>query len=111
MKKYFRPMILALLIVVAGVMSTNAVKSVAVKKNNETVLPTEIVKASATAEFYLRDYDGVIAVFKGIDGKRPIETTQIETKTLNDVDRELLKRGIPAEDKQELLMLLEDFSS
>lgn len=111
MKKYIRPAVLAALIIVAGIMSTNAVKSIASQSMTDTVVPTELIKASVSAEYYLRDYDGVIAVFKSADAARPIETTEIETETLNDVDRELLRRGIPAENRQELLMLLEDFSS
>ena len=111
MKKYVRPAVLAALVVVAGIMSTNAVRGIASRSETETVVPTELIKASASAEYYLRDYDGVIAVFRSADAARPIEKTQIETGTLNDVDRELLRRGIPAENRQELLMLLEDFSS
>ena len=41
----------------------------------------------------------------------PAELTDIETATLNNVDREKLRTGIPAAGKAELLSLLEDFSS
>lgn len=107
--------VLAVLMVAATAMAFTAVKSIAAHDENNTV-PTVIDNASVDkdntdAEYYLRDCSGYIAVFKGARSNTPIEITEIETETLNNVDRQLLKDGIPAVDKNELLMLLEDFSS
>ena len=48
---------------------------------------------------------------KGGQTDTPINGTDIETETLNDTDREMLIGGIPADGREELLSLLEDFSS
>ena len=108
MKKYIKPTILAVLMIVAGVMSTNAVKSIAAPQT-ENAIPTEVLSIQ-NAEFWLRDCDGLVGVFRG-KAENPIEITDIKTETLNDTDRAMLLHGIPAEDRQALLMLLEDFSS
>lgn len=105
--------VLAVLCVTAVVMTVGAVKSIAAPEK-ENIPPEIISNASAenkNAEYYLRDCSGYVAVFKGANSSTPIEITEIETETLNNVDRKLLKQGIPAENKSELLMLLEDFSS
>lgn len=113
MKMKIKIAILALLCITATVMAVGAVSGIAAP-NAENAPPAEISSASAVnknAEYYLRDFSGYVAVFRGFDSKTPIEITQIETETLNNVDQSKLKQGIPAENKNELLMLLEDFSS
>ena len=113
MKIQMKIAVLAVLCVTAVVMTVGAVKSIAAPEK-ENIPPEIISNASAenkNAEYYLRDCSGYVAVFKGTNSSTPIEITEIETETLNDVDRKLLKQGIPAENKSELLMLLEDFSS
>ena len=49
-------------------------------------------------------------MFEG-DKETPATMTDIPTETLNKVDREKLKSGIEAATREELLSLLEDFSS
>lgn len=113
MKIQMKIAVLAVLCVTAVVMTVGAVKSIAAPEK-ENIPPEIISNASAenkNAEYYLRDCSGYVAVFKGTNSSTPIEITEIETETLNNVDRKLLKQGIPAENKSELLMLLEDFSS
>ena len=113
MKIQMKIAVLAVLCVAAVVMTVGAVKSIAAPEK-ENIPPEIISNASAenkNAEYYLRDCSGYVAVFKGANPSTPIEITDIETETLNNVDRKLLKQGIPAENKSELLMLLEDFSS
>lgn len=61
--------------------------------------------------YLLRESEGFIAVFSAIDTAEPITVTDIEVCTLNDNDRKLLLSGITAENKAELLSLLEDLSS
>lgn len=107
--------VLAIMAVVATAMAVTAVKSIAAVDDNNTaptVMDSASVKLDETdAEYYLRDCSGYVAVFKGERSNTPIEITEIETETLNNVDRQLLKDGIPAENKNELLMLLEDLGS
>ena len=110
MKNLIRPSLLAVLVGIAIYMSATAVKGIAAPQES-VYIPDELVYESIDAEYYLRDCDGLVAVFRGKSSSRPIETTDIETEALSDVDRELLKRGIPAQNKYELLCLLEDFSS
>lgn len=113
MKIQMKIAVLAVLCVTAVVMTVGAVKGIAAPEK-ENIPPEIISNASAenkNAEYYLRDCSGYVAVFKGANSSTPIEITDIETETLNNVDRKLLKQGIPAENKSELLMLLEDFSS
>ncbi len=113
MKNTIKIAVLCVLCVTAAAMSVGAVRSIAAPEAASTP-PTVVSNASVedkNAEFYLRDCSGYVAVFKGADSKTPIKVTDIETETLNTVDRNKLAQGIPAENKNELLMLLEDFSS
>lgn len=113
MKNTIKIAVLAALCLTAVAMSVGAVKSIAAPEAASTP-PADVSNASVedkNAEFYLRDCSGYVAVFKGADSKTPIKVTDIETETLNTVDRNKLAQGIPAENKNELLMLLEDFSS
>lgn len=110
MKKSLKILLLGCLVVTAAAMSAAAVKSISAEPANNT--PT--VKAEYTptqeGEYCLRDWQGYVAVFHGGDDT-PTQLTDIETATLNNVDREKLREGIPASGKAELLSLLEDFSS
>lgn len=110
MKKTVKILLLGCLVVTAAVMSAAALKSISAQPSNNT----PVVKAEYTpeqeGEYCLRDWQGYVAVFRGSD-ETPTELTDIETATLNNVDREKLREGIPASGKAELLSLLEDFSS
>ena len=113
MKIQMKIAVLAVLCVTAVVMTVGAVKSIAApeKENNPPEIISNASAENKNAEYYLRDCSGYVAVFKGANSSTPIAITETETDTLNNVDRKLLKQGIPAENKSELLMLLEDFSS
>ena len=113
MKFKIKIAVLCVLCVTAVAMTVGAVKTIAAPDAVSTP-PVAVSNASVddkNAEYYLRDCSGYVAVFKGADSKTPIKVTDIETETLNTVDRGPLQQGIPAENKNELLMLLEDFSS
>lgn len=113
MKNTLKIAVLCVLCVTAVAMTVGAVKSIAAPEAVSTP-PVAVSNASVedkNAEYYLRDCSGYVAVFRGADSKTPIKVTDIETETLNTVDRSKLAQGIPAENKNELLMLLEDFSS
>ena len=113
MKFKIKIAVLCVLCVTAVAMTVGAVKTIAAPDAVSTP-PAAVSNAPVddkNAEYYLRDCSGYVAVFKGADSKTPNKVTDIETETLNTVDRGLLQQGIPAENKNELLMLLEDFSS
>ncbi len=76
-------------------------------------VPAETVQSADTASaggYCLRDWQGYVAVFEG-ESETPSELTDIPTGTLNLVDREKLRSGIAAGTREQLLSLLEDFSS
>jgi len=90
---------------------TAAVKSIGAQEaDNDTALASVNIQQSR-AQYYLRDCEGYVAVFSDISSDTPLTVTDIETRTLTDTDREMLKKGIAAENKGELLRLLEDFNS
>ena len=61
--------------------------------------------------YLLRECEGFIAVYSSDNSVEPVTVTDIEVCTLNDNDRQMLKYGITAENKAELISLLEDLSS
>ena len=79
------------------------------------VIPEEVaarfVGREEGAAYFLRDSGGYVAVFPGRRAREPMRVTGIETARLRAADRLLLKKGIPADDSGELLLLLEDLGS
>ena len=79
------------------------------------IVPEEVaacfVGREEGAAYFLRDSGGYVAVFSGRRTKEPVRITGIETARLRTADRVLLKKGIPADDSGELLLLLEDLGS
>ena len=79
------------------------------------VLPEEVaarfVGREDGAAYFLREQDGYVAVFSGQRTREPLRVTEIETGRLRKTDRQLLQQGIPAGDRSELLLLLEDLGS
>lgn len=110
MKRSLKMLLLGCLVVTAVAMSAAAVKSISTDEGNNTPPVKAEYASKQTEEFCLRDWKGYVAVFRAGEDT-PSELTDIETATLNNVDREKLRTGIPAAGKAELLSLLEDFSS
>ena len=81
----------------------------------EEALPREIYNRLTLREeeaaFLLRSRDGRIAVYEGGERRKPTLLTDIEISQLRQADRALLEKGIPAEDREQMLMLLEDLGS
>ncbi len=69
---------------------------------------TETSEAAFSA-YTLKEYDGKLAVFEA-DAAYPSEVFNIYVITLPESDRALLKSGIPANSKAELLRLIEDYT-
>lgn len=110
MKRSLKILLLGCLIVTAAAMGAAAVKSISEDAGNNTPVQKAEYASAQDEEYFLRDWKGYVAVFRGGEDT-PAELTDIETATLNNVDREKLRTGIPAAGKAELLSLLEDFSS
>ena len=103
--------ILCALAVMSVMSGAAAVKSLDKGAADNGPLPAEVNAADDVPEFYLRECEGYIAVFAGKSSDTPLRITDIETVTLTDTDRALLRNGIAAGDKTQLLKLLEDLSS
>ncbi len=78
-------------------------------------VPDEIYRGltrdAQNAEYLLRVKDGRVAVYPNRRGASPERITSIELDTLRTADRAMVLRGIPAADRQSLLLLLEDIGS
>ena len=89
----------------------------AYKTGNAEIEPEEELVAAMSysriseTKYCLRDCDGFVAVYKSDNPSEPMTVTEIETVTLNNNDREMLQNGITAENKTELISLLEDLGS
>ena len=59
--------------------------------------------------FWVREHEGVIGVF-GVDGELEY-TVEVYIKTLPEKDRQLLKNGIYAASREELLEILGDYNA
>lgn len=82
----------------------------------DRIMPGEAQMASLLdgddeIHYVLREQDGFVAIFQEGFGDEPAVVTDIEAKTLRQVDRELLRLGIPVKNREELMMLLEDLGS
>lgn len=61
--------------------------------------------------YVLREYDGLIAVFRSGREREPLAVTDIELGSLRASDREKILDGLPAAGEKELQELLEDLGS
>lgn len=111
MKTALRIALLAVMVTLALSAACGALKTI---RRTEERIPAEVYAAyqakSAKAKYLLREKDGFVAVYKSGDS-RPLRTTDIETSLLRRADRAMLQKGIPLEDRAELLALLEDLGS
>ncbi|HAJ66150.1 MAG: hypothetical protein IJI06_10020 [Oscillospiraceae bacterium] len=111
MKIGIKTAILGVMLVLAAFSAWGAVKTV---RRAEDPVPDEIYAAlcakSGRAQYLLREEDGVVAVYRSGEN-RADRMTGIETAALRRSDRAMLRRGIPAEDIGEVLLLLEDLGS
>ena len=70
-----------------------------------------LAEAARREQYWLRAYNGHIAVFFNAESDVPAIETTIEIDTLRDVDQAKLMEGIAADTYEEVLKLLEDFGS
>lgn len=113
MKLKFRAGLLAALSAAAVYTGARACRSL--RPAVRDALPAEIYarysSREESAEYFLKNCDGFVAVYRSTKGRAPESVTAIEIAGLRAADRAMLERGIPVSDRQELLALLEDFGS
>ena len=106
MKNTFKKTALCVCVLAALIMCGAAVAD----RSGESAAPVQSVSTAGSSGYCLRDWQGYVAVFED-GGETPSAMTDIPTETLNLVDREKLRSGIETATREELLSLLEDFSS
>ncbi len=108
-----RIVILCLLLTAALYMGSQAIGSL--QSGKQCSLPEEIYGDFAakadTAQFFVKNNDGFVTVFKDKKFRKILTVTEIETAFLRKTDRAMLETGIPVADRTELLRLLEDLGS
>lgn len=80
--------------------------SVSEKQNTDSPAVTQTLEAKYT----LADYNGRLAIFEN-GNENPIEVFEIQTSSLPEGDKKMLKTGIQASSYEELLRLTEDYTS
>lgn len=63
-----------------------------------------------SAQFVLRDYQGYVSVFAPKETREPVQITAIRTDSLRRADQRLLQCGLTVGSREQLILLLEDFS-
>ena len=63
-----------------------------------------------TAGYTIGEHEGLLAVFSS-DSEEPLTVTDIELASLRQADRDMIDRGLSAQSREELLLLLEDLGS
>jgi len=104
--------ILTLLVIGAALAMTATALSFAGQPAAEEFFPAVEEKYTSfqTAAYIVKEHGGYVAVFSS-NPSRLLEVTEIPVGTLPSGDRSLLHTGITAENRRELLMLLEDLNS
>ena len=95
----------------AAISAVSALDSLSLLKNEIAVTSPEIIEAQAAEHecFIVREHEGIIGVFN-TDGEL-LYTVDVYIKTLPLSDRELLRQGIHAKDRSELLEILGDYNA
>lgn len=111
MKSNIKTAIILCLTAVSIITCTAAFRIGAEVKPEEQTVAAMSYSEPKSEGYCLREYDGFIAVYSCDNELEPLTVTDIEVCTLNDNDRQMLYSGIKAENKAELISLLEDLSS
>ena len=86
------------------------IQTVNIIKFSKDEIEIEKIYDESSVRYYILDREGYIKVYYG-DKKTIYENTGIETKNLPDVEKKNLEAGICVDDKDELLSILEGYSS
>ncbi|NLM84048.1 MAG: hypothetical protein GX189_04990 [Clostridiales bacterium] len=111
MKTRLRALLLAVLLVTAGVMLAWAGRRAPEPAAAEETPAQALAAAPRESGYCLRAVNGRLAVFKDDSEIQPLAETGIDIAMLRAVDREKLEKGIYVKTYEEVLQLLEDFNS
>lgn len=113
MRLKLRIVLLICLVTAAIATSIGAYKTLRPAKNLN--LPEEVYASftakADSAQFYLKESGGYVAVFEDDRARAPMAVTTIELSCLRTADRAMIEAGIPVCDTKELLQVLEDLGS
>ncbi len=100
---YFAVFVSALMII--ALVITSVVRGVSAD------IPTVLTQTQTNNYYWLRSYNGHLAVFNNKADLSPMIETTIDVEGLRSVDRQMLENGIEAKSYEDVLKLLEDFGS
>lgn len=108
MKKSFTAVIVMIFAVFLGF----ALSCINKSGDDNTLKPPEVKirKISDGKRYLLKEYEGRLALFDE-EGNKPSVIFKVYTDNLPDMDKFKLKEGIYAESYEELLRMIEDFTS
>lgn len=110
MKTKIMALILLIAVVPIGIMlSKHTQKGQEINSTTSESYSYSLESTEALYEYMLKEYNGKLAVFE-TNSEHPVEVFSIFVDSLPQVDRDLLKDGIPASTKAELLRLIEDYT-
>lgn len=75
------------------------------------VTPAMLTEVQSDNRYWLRSYNGHIAVYNHKEDASPMIETTIDVEGLRVVDRTMLESGVGANSYEDVLKLLEDFGS
>ena len=95
----------------AAISAVSALDSLSMLKREFAVASYNVIESQSSGHecFIVRQHEGIIGVFA--DDGELLYTVEIYIKTLPLSDRELLRQGIHAEGKAELLEILGDYNA
>lgn len=112
MKKRWRAWLLVLLMCAAAAAGKAAFDSF---ERPVHEVPEEVYgqysSGRSSAQYFLREYNGRLAVYRDEKYRNPVLITTIEVSSLRGADRAMLERGLPVRDRETLLSMLEDLDS
>ena len=104
-----------LMCAVAAAVYTGVEAYRSIKPVERSIIPEEIYAHFAakaeTAQFFLKNSEGYVAVYEKERDRDPMAVTDIELGCLRNVDKAMIEAGLPVSDRWELLQLLEDLGS
>ena len=80
-------------------------------KGTPAATPAVFTQTQSDNSYWLRPYNGCIAVYSNKEDKFPVIETTIDVEGLRAVDKEKIEKGIEAQSYEDVLKLLEDFGS
>lgn len=83
----------------------------AVLQGSSAETPAMLTEVQSSNSYWLRAFNGHIAVYSSEEDASPMIETAIDIEGLRAVDRTLLENGIGAATYEDALKLLEDFGS